>query len=492
MPDDSPDGGIDVTAIQQVLQQQGARWTAGPTPLTSLSAEERIAHLGYVPGPGEPSLQAREAHATANLAQHAAAIGAAGYPASFDWRNVGGKNYITPVTDQGGCGSCVAFGTTAAVEATFQVQRGNPNLQPDLSEASLFYCVAEAQQGRKCDGVPNDPLAGWWPSAALDAYRDIGVPDEACFPYTGGDQACNQCSDWASRAVKITGWHAITSVPDMKTWLSTRGPLATCFTVYADFYSYTKGVYHHTTGDYQGGHCVCVVGYDDAGGFWICKNSWDPGWGEGDFFCIGYGEVGIDATMWAVDGIQEAMTGNSYSGVWRAGSDPYYLWGNASQANFLAKWQQLNGQNLRLVDMETDTIGGTRVWTGVWRGGSDAHYLWMNANWNNFVAKWQQLAQQNLRLTVLTTYEEGGTRLYAGVWRAGSDPYYLWANASWGNFVAKWQELGRKNLRLIHLETWPDPSTLQIGGSEATGVGVGQGGGSEATGVGVGQGGGSE
>src|SRR2546421_646080 len=106
-----------------------------------------------------------------------------------------------------------------------------------------------------------------------------------------------------------------------------------------------------------------------------------------------------------------------------------------------------------LVALESYTIGGARVWAGVWRGGSDAHYLWMNANWNNFVAKWQQLAQQNLRLTVLTTYEEGGTRLYAGVWRAGSDPYYLWGNASQANFLAKWQELNGQNLPLGDMET---------------------------------------
>jgi C1A family cysteine protease len=91
---------------------------------------------------------------------------------------------------------------------------------------------------------------------------------------------------------------------DLKTWLSTRGPLASAFTVYSDFFLwYSSGVYRHVSGDFLGLHCTCVIGYDDAAGCWICKNSWGAGWGESGFFRIAYGQCGIDSTMWAVDGI---------------------------------------------------------------------------------------------------------------------------------------------------------------------------------------------
>jgi C1A family cysteine protease len=73
--------------------------------------------------------------------------------------------------------------------------------------------------------------------------------------------------------------------------------------VYDDFFHYVSGVYHHTTGGVQGGHCVCVVGYDDTQSCWICKNSWGPAWGENGFFRIKYGDCGIDAEMWGVNGI---------------------------------------------------------------------------------------------------------------------------------------------------------------------------------------------
>ena len=144
----------------------------------------------------------------------------------------------------------------------------------------------------------------------------------------------------------------------------------------------------------------------------------------------------------------------AYSGVWQSGSDAYYLWVNANWESFRAKWQELNGQNLRLVDVETNTVDGQRRWNGVWRSGSDAHYLWVNASWESFRTKWQELSQQNLRLTVLKTYTEGGNQQWAGVWRAGSDGYYLWVNASWDNFRAKWLELSQQNQRLVDLETY--------------------------------------
>jgi C1A family cysteine protease len=321
---------MELAALQAHLKQTGARWQAGTTAISVLTPLQRRAHLGAVPPPGQPTLQERE---QAAKAKHAAALAeapgaVAAYPASFDLRNVNGSNYITPIEDQGYCGSCVAFGTTATVEAKFQWQRGNPNLGVDLSEAQLYYCFAEAQDGRHCL-PPND---GWWPDRALDAYKNSGIVDAACFPYTAGDQACNLCADWQSRLIKITGWHTLSSTADMKTWLSTNGPLSTCFSVYDDFQYYTGGIYTQHSNTLDGGHCVSVIGYDDNNGCWICKNSWGGNWGEGGFFQIAYGQCGIDAEMWAVEGIEETMWFNNVSigGLWSIDQDfNAYAWINA-------------------------------------------------------------------------------------------------------------------------------------------------------------------
>lgn len=289
---------LDLSALQKSVKDAGAGWQAGPTSMTALPPEEQVLRLGYIPGPGEPSLAEREQAATANYAALKARmmVAAIGAPVSVDWRNFGGNNYITPIKDQASCGSCVAFGTCATVEAAIRIAQG-PGYAIDLSEAHLFYCLGSSN-GASCNN-------GWWVDPALNGFMNPGVVDEACYPYTAHDQACGVCGDWQSRVNKITAWHKITSAADMKTWLSTRGPLATCFTVYNDFFAYHSGVYTHVSGGVAGGHCVCAIGYDDTQNCWICKNSWGTGWGDGGFFRIAYGQCGIDGTMWAIDGLIE-------------------------------------------------------------------------------------------------------------------------------------------------------------------------------------------
>ena len=206
------------------MKQSDAAWEPGETSMTKLSPEERQRRLGFTPPPGELSLD--ELHAAlerGETAEHESAE-SVGAPAAFDLRNVGGRSYVTPIKNQGGCGSCVAFGSTATVESTAAYERRDPNLVLDLSEAQLFYCWAKAE-GRNCAN-------GWWPERALIAYRDKGVTFEDYFPYTAGDQACNVNADWPNKNAKITSMQQLTSTAAMKDWISTHGPVSACFIVY--------------------------------------------------------------------------------------------------------------------------------------------------------------------------------------------------------------------------------------------------------------------
>lgn len=143
-----------------------------------------------------------------------------------------------------------------------------------------------------------------------------------------------------------------------------------------------------------------------------------------------------------------------YTGVWRAGTDGYALYGGLSWTSFVTKWQSLGSQNLRLVDISTYVVNGKRLYNGVWRAGTDGYALYAGVDWNTFVAKWQELGAQNLRLIDIETYFENGIQLYIGVWRAGTDGYALYSGVDWNTFVAKWQQLGAQNLRLIDVATY--------------------------------------
>ena len=272
--------------LRQAIEDEGYTWEASPTPLSEMAPREQERRLGLRL---EPVEMERIATQMRELAPRAVE-----FPEAWDWRNVEGANWTTPITDQGGCGSCVSFGTVAVLEAMSKLHDQDAALQPDLSEAHLFFCGC----GNCCD-------RGWWPSYALDYAKAQGVPDEECFPYQDHDMACsNSCSDWASRALKVVDWQEVIDVGARKEWLSGKGPMVGCMAVYRDFFSYRSGVYRHTTGDLAGYHAICVVGYSEAEQCWICKNSWGTDWGDDGWFKIGYGECGMDSEF-AMYGVED-------------------------------------------------------------------------------------------------------------------------------------------------------------------------------------------
>lgn len=320
MPDNN-DKNSPLQQLRSSIAADGGTWKPAQTSMSVLSDDEFERRLGAMPPRGK-SLKDIQHEANAKRTGLHAEAREAGAPATYDLRNVGGKNFISAIRDQGSCGSCVSFGVCAAMEGTYRVAKQDPTLAIDLSEAHLFYCHGRAQ-GRTCD-------TGWIPDEALTNCKSTGIVDEACYPYTAGDQNCTgRCSDWQQRLYKVTGFHMETSLPAMKTWISTKGPLTACFIVYDDFRYYSSGVYHHTTGAERGGHCISIIGYDDTAKCWICKNSWGAGWGENGFFKIGYGECAIDTwQVCAVEGVT-APQGDDHDdqqGTWQKNRMVTALW----------------------------------------------------------------------------------------------------------------------------------------------------------------------
>jgi C1A family cysteine protease len=267
------------TQIDAANKTANARWTARQTNQLLMTDAQKRALLGV-------TINQQDLQRITQRGALGAAL-SAGLPTSINWTNHNGRNYVTPVKDQGGCGSCVSFCCVATTEAMALI-RANQTL--DLAEADLHFC---SSHGESC--------GGWWPSDALESLRTRGVTSEAKFPYNTAftpapGPHCIVAPDRDSYVVKVTEYQSFASTADRKAWLVNTGPVCAVFHVYDDFFAYGGGVYHHVSGGEAGYHCVEIVGYDDNGGFWICKNSWGIGWGEAGFFCIAYGECGIDDT----------------------------------------------------------------------------------------------------------------------------------------------------------------------------------------------------
>ena len=192
---------------------------------------------------------------------------------------------MTPIRDQGSCGSCWAFASAAALEASRLIAANTPNTELNLAEQILVSCSGAGD----CNGG--------YINTAADFMRNVGLPVETCYPYTAANGTCsNACANYQSSTHKIQSWNWVsttsnTTVDSLKSAVYTYGPLLTTMDVYADFFYYHSGVYTYTSGTYQGGHAVLIVGYDDPGQYFIVKNSWGTGWGESGYFKIGYSEL---------------------------------------------------------------------------------------------------------------------------------------------------------------------------------------------------------
>jgi C1A family cysteine protease len=156
----------EVDEIQKNIRAKGAKWVAGKTSMMSLTPEERRKRLGV-------DLAREFALAEAVPYQETYTV----VPGGFDWRNIDGqgKSYVTPVRNQGSCGSCWAFATAAGLESHALMTQNVPNGNLDVAEQILVSCY-------NLNGC-----SGGSPSGASSYIKTYGLPLETCFPYKAHD-----------------------------------------------------------------------------------------------------------------------------------------------------------------------------------------------------------------------------------------------------------------------------------------------------------------
>jgi len=201
----------------------------------------------------------------------------ASVPASIDWRT---HNVVTPVKDQGQCGSCWAFSTTGAVESAYAIKHGS---LISLSEEFLVDCDTN-EYG--CNGG--------WPDEAMNFIQNSGgIPTESAYPDTAGPYGvASYCQNQADSGVSVTGTSGNGgSESTLQQMVGTVGPVSVCVDAGdgCDWSAYQSGIFNEPGCYVQTDHAVLAVGYSTSGGYWIVKNSWGTSWGESGYIRLAFG-----------------------------------------------------------------------------------------------------------------------------------------------------------------------------------------------------------
>lgn len=253
------------------IAANGYDWVAGPTSLIAYRPEELERMHGLRLSP--------EAQRLAQQSRPSPFPVRDDLPESYDWRDCGG---VTPVKNQGSCGSCWDFGALGALEAVIKIYGC---VELNLSEQQILSC---ATPGYGCDGASAN--------VAWLHIREHGAISENCMPYHANHSfPCLEENCDPIAAVK--DWIDIPNgIDEIKTAVYEYGPVKTTLHAYGSLHYYTGGCYEHS-GNEPVNHVVVIVGWDDSlcegEGAWLIKNSWGTGWGLDGYGWIKYDTCAI-------------------------------------------------------------------------------------------------------------------------------------------------------------------------------------------------------
>jgi C1A family cysteine protease len=350
------DAGAAILAAPPTQESAAGAPTPQRAPLRTVPVEPNPPGTGFIPPPMDLS------HLDEQWKQREATPQA--LPASFDWRNVGGTNYVTPVKDQGNCGSCYAFGALGNFESKLLIDGAGTF---DLSENNAKECNWREVNNFQYQGTPWGSCDGGNTFMIASLFSQKGTVLESCDPYVDSDVSCN-----ASCAYQQTllDWRLISQdvlpAQVLKQYLYDHGPLIV--SMYADSFQGFNGSYdgsytfNYTSLPGRANHSVLIVGWSNNlppvfGGVnpatgWIVKNSWGTSWGAGGYFYITYGSANIGLYPSYVEDWQSYDPNGN---LWYYDDDGWWeTWGyNNPTAWALAKFTADHNTNVNRVEFWT-------------------------------------------------------------------------------------------------------------------------------------------
>jgi C1A family cysteine protease len=351
--------------IRQKIDRNGYGFTVGHNWVFDMTPEQKQAFFSR-----RQSQAPRIFGSYDNMGPLASELGKT-LPVAFDWRSYNGHSYIGPVRNQGNCGSCYAFGASAAAEGTYNFANGLYDAAcADFSESFIIWCLSRMTPYSShffgCNGADYDYME-------LEALVQEGTINDSYFPYTITDPGT--CTHYGDPRTKFAAWHRIpcSDIAAIKTAIMTYGVVDVAVFASSAFQSYSGGIYQDTNTACSGtpcdytstNHAVALVGWDDADGVWILRNSWGASWGESGYMRIKYTSavVACEATYLVytvVPGV--TVTAPSSASSWEVGTTQAITWTKAGALDDNARIELYKG-GVKALDIIASTANdGSYDW----------------------------------------------------------------------------------------------------------------------------------